>query len=502
MRTYHNDNQRTGLNLAEIDLTLSTVHHKTFGRQYTLFLDGKVHTQPLYVSNLAIPGKGMHHVVYVATEHDTVYAFHPNAGNILWRVSLLEPGETPSDRRNCDQVVPEIGVTSTPVIDRKAGPHGTIYVVAMSKGLAGKYHQRLHALDLATGAEQFGGPVEITATYPGTGDDSRNGVVVFDPAHYKERASLLLAQGIVYTSWSSHCDILPYTGWVIGYDRLTLARTRVFNFTPNGNGGSIWGSGCGPAEASGGNLFFALANGTFDTTLNAGGFPLRGNYGNAFVKLSPENGRLTVRDYWTMYSTVSQSVVDLDLGSGGVLLLPDLKDASGNTVSLGVGGGKDRHLYVFDRLRMGKFNPRGNITLYQELPNSLAGPVFGVPAWFNGTVYVGAVHDVIRAFKMKSARLSEVAASTTPTAFGYPGAIPSISANGTSNGIVWAVENDDPAVLHAYNAQNLGHELYNSEQAPGGRDRFGPGNKFITPTIANGKVFVGTSNGVAVFGLF
>ncbi len=500
--TYHNDNLRTGQNLTEVFLTPSSVRASTFGKLYTVAMDGKVDAQPLYVSKLAIPGKGTHNVVFAATEHDSVYAFDARNGSIIWRRSLLKSGETTSDARDCEQVVPEIGITSTPVIDRTAGPHGTIYVVAMSKEPGVRYHQRLHALDLATGAEQFGGPVEITASVPGTGDDSSNGAVVFRPGRYKERASLLLAGGVVYTSWSSHCDIRPYTGWVIGYNRLTLARTSVFNFVPNGSEAAVWGSGAGPAEGPGGFLFFATGNGTFDSTsIDARGFPSRGNFGNAFVKLRPVNGKLAVADYWTMFNSVSESNVDLDLGSGGVLLLPDQKNAAGKTVYLGIGGGKDRHIYVFDRSNMGKYDSRANNTLYQELPNALGGPIFGVPAWFDGNVYFGAVRDVIRAFKVRGARLSSTPSSTTALSYGYPGATPSISANGTRNGILWAVENETTAVLHAYDAQNLGNELYHSNQAPGGRDQVGPGNKFVTPTVTNGKVFVATAKGVTVFGL-
>ncbi|MBV9226249.1 MAG: RICIN domain-containing protein, partial [Acidobacteriaceae bacterium] len=254
------------------------------------------------------------------------------------------------------------------------------------------------------------------------------------------------------------------------------------------------------AADAAGNLFFSVGNGTFDTTLNAGGFPSRGDYGNAFVKLTRSSGTLQAADYWTMDNSVAESSRDEDLGSGGLTLLPDLTDAQGNTRHLGTGAGKDGNVYVFDRDNMGKFDPVNNSTLYQELPGGLRGGEFGSPAWFNGTVYYGAVGDVIRAFQVNAATLNASPSSTTPTAYGYPGATPAISANGTSNGILWAVENSSPAVLHAYDATNLAHELYNSNQAGGARDQFGPGNKFITPTIADGRVFVGTTNSVAVFG--
>jgi hypothetical protein len=213
-------------------------------------------------------------------------------------------------------VTPEIGITATPVIDPSAGPHGTIYVVAMSKDGLGNYFQRLHALDLTTGAEEFGGPVTIDASFPGTGDNSAGGMVVFDPAQYKERPGLLLSRGTIYTLWSSHCDIRPYTGWIIAFNQTTLARTGVLNITPNGEGGAIWAAGAGPAADSQGNVYFLAGNGTFDTTLNADGFPSMGDFGNAFIKVSPTEP-LHVADYFTMHDTVAESKADKDLGSGG-----------------------------------------------------------------------------------------------------------------------------------------------------------------------------------------
>jgi hypothetical protein len=440
-------------------------------------------------------------VLFLATEHDSVYAFDADTGAAYWQVSLLRPGEATSDSRGCNQVVPEIGITGTPVIDRSAGPHGTLYAVAMSKDTNGAYHQRLHALDITTGAEQFNGPAAVQATYPGKGDNSSNGTVVFDPKQYKSRPGLLLVNGVVYTSWGSHCDIRPYTGWTIGYNELTLAQTSVFNFAPNGEGAAVWGAGGGAAADANGTLFFQLANGTFDPTLSGGGFPGMADYGNAFVKLSVSGGSPTVQDYWTMFNTVSESNADEDLGSGGVLLIPNVLDGNNNIRHLGIGVGKDGDVYMFDRDNMGKFNPNGNTTLYQEIVSGLGGSEFASPAWFNGSVYFGAVGDVIRAFKMTAARLAPIPSSTSSTSFVYPGTTPSISANGAANGILWAVENTSPAVLHAYDPGNLGTEFYNSNQAANNRDHFGNGNKFITPMIANGKVYVGTPNSVAVFGL-
>jgi hypothetical protein len=494
--TYHNDVARTGQNLTETTLTPGSVNAANFGKLGFYPVDGRVDAEPLYAANVAVPGNGTHNLLIVPTEHGSVYAFDADSGATIWQVSTLKSGETSSDDRGCQDSAPEIGVTSTPVIDRTSGPSGAVFVVAMSKS-SSTYHQRLHALDLALGTELVGGPVDIQATYPGTGDNSHNGSVVFDPGQYTERSALLLLNGVIYTGWASHCDIRPYTGWIMGYDESTLAQTSVLNVTPNGNEGAIWMAGAGLAADSSGNIYFLDANGDFDTNMNASGFPGNGDYGNAFMKLSTSGG-LAVADYYEMENEASENGSDTDLGSGGALLLPDLSDGAGHTLHLAVGAGKDDDLYVVNRDSMGKFN--SNINIYQELPGALPGGVWSTPAYFSNTVYYGSVGSPIQAFTITNAKLSTTATAKTANSFGYPGATPSISANGTSNGIVWAVENSSPAVLHAYNAANL-NELYNSNQASGGRDHFGAGNKFITPMIANGKVFVGTPNGVAVFGL-
>ena len=496
--TYHNDNGRTGQNLNESILTTSNVTSAKFGKIGFDSTDGLVDGEPLYASVVTVPGNGTHNLLIVASEHDTVYAFDADSGTTIWHTSMLKSGETTSDTRSCGQVSPEIGVTSTPVIDRSSGPNGAVYVVAMSKN-GSTYHQRLHALDLALGTELFSGPVDIQATYPGTGDNSNGTSVVFDPAQYKERSGLLLLNGVIYTGWASHCDIRPYTGWIIGYSESNLTQTSVLNVTPNGNEGAIWMAGAGLAADNSANIYFLDANGDFDTTLDANGFPKDGDYGNAFMKLSTSGGKLSVADYFEMDNEASENGSDTDLGSGGALVLPDLSDGAGHTMHLAVGAGKDSNLYVVNRDSMGKFSS-GNNNVYQELAGKLPGGVWAMPAYFNNTVYYGSVSSPIQAFTITNAKLSSTAAAHTANSFGYPGTTPSISANGSSNGIVWAVESSSPAVLHAYDAGTL-NELYNSSQASGGRDQFGNGNKFMTPMIVNGKVFVGTPNGVAVFGL-
>jgi hypothetical protein len=498
--TYHNDNARTGKNLNETTLTLANVNATSFGKLFVIATDGKVDAQPLYLPNLNTPSHGTHNILYVASEHGTVYGVDADTGSAVWQVSTLLSGEKPSDDQGCSQVTPEIGVTATPVIDSSAGPHGTIYVVAMSKDGSGNYHQRLHALDVTTGAEQFGGPQEIQASFPGKGDNSSGGSVAFAPGKYEERAGLLLVNGIVYTAWTSHCDSRPYTGWVISYDQNTLAQVSVLNVTPNGSEGAIWMAGAGPAADTSGNVYLLDANGVFDATLDARGFPNQGDFGNAFLKISTNNKQLAVADYFEMFNQASENAADADLGSGGALVLPDLNDSTEKARHLAVGAGKDGNIYLVDRDAMGGFNPKSN-NIYQQVSGALSGGVFSMPAYFNNTLYYGAVNDRVKAFAISQARLATAPSSLTSHKFPYPGATPSISANGTSNAILWVAENDDPAVLHAYDATNLATELYNSAQADDDRDELSEGNKFIVPTVVNGKVYVGTINGVGVFGL-
>lgn len=493
--TYHNDVARTGQNLEEKILTLANVNTKTFGKIGFLTTDGLVDAEPLYVSNLSISGRS-YNVVFVADEHDFVYAFDADNLQRLWRVSVLGAGETPSDDRRCGQVTPEIGITSTPVISLR-GQGGVIYLAAMSKDKNGNYFHRLHALDITSGAELPGSPTAIEASFP-----NLHGVTTFDPKQYKERASLLLLDGIVYTSWASHCDEGEFTGWIIGYHAETLKQANVLNVTANGNDGAIWMSGAGPAADQQGNIYLLDGNGTFDEKLDSCGMPVNGDFGNAFLKLSIQAGKLSVADYFNMHDTQAESGRDEDLGSGGALVLPDLQDASGHTWQLALGAGKDRRIYVVDRNDMGKFSHKKNIRIYQEIDHVLTGPVFSMPAYFNNTVYFAAVNDTMKAFSISSAKLLPTPASKTSAHFAYPGATPSVSADGSANGIVWAVEarGSEAGILHAYDASNLANELYSSSGRTHSRDSFSD-NKFITPMIANGRVFVGTLTGVAVFGL-
>ena len=496
--TYHYDIARDGLNANETVLTPSNVTPSKFGLLMLLPVDGKVDGQPLYLSNLTAGGQPRN-VVYVVTENDSVYAFDADSGAQIWKTSILGANETTSGDRGCSQITPQIGITSTPVIDRSAGPNGAIFVVGMSLDQSGAYHQRLHALDVTNGTELANSPSEIHASYPGSGANSSAGNVIFDPGQYAERAGLLLLNGVIYLGWTSHCDTEPYTGWLMGYNESTLAQSSVLNLTPNGSEGSIWMAGAGLAADSSGNIYFLDANGTFDTTLNANGFPSSGDFGNGFLKVSTAGGTLAVADYFESNNTVNESGEDLDLGSGGALVLPDLTDSSGAVHHLAVGAGKDQNIYVVNRDSMGKFNAQNNNAIYQEITGAIGG-VWSMPAYFNNTVYYGAVSDTLKAFSIANAKLATTASFASVTSFPYPGTTPAISASGTTNGIVWAVENSSPAVLHAFNATNL-QELYNSSQAANSRDQFGNGNKFITPVVVNGKVYVGTPSSVAVFGL-
>jgi hypothetical protein len=508
--TYHNDNARSGQNLFETALTPATVNQTHFGKIAFYATDGKIDAQPLIVSNLPVGNVGRN-VLYVATEHDTVYAFDADSGAQIWTSSMLLSGETPDGTHSCNSIVPEIGVTSTPVIDRNLG---VIYVVAASNG-GNNVYQRLHALSLTTGQEMLGGPTTISATYS---DPAVGSTLEFDGGTYVERAALLLANGKIYTSWSSHCDNQPYASWVIVLDASTLQVTHTFNAEPSGTGqASFWNSGAGPNADAAGNVYLLSANGLFGTTLDASGFPANRSYGNSFIKLAPpaqDSNKLTLTDYFSMFDTLSESNGDLDLGSGGGLLLPDLTDGNGQVRHLILGGGKDSEIYVVDRDNMGKYNASDNSQIWQELenafPNSTNG-LYGCPAYFNNRVYFGPTGDAIHAYTITAAKLSSTSAMQTTNTFPYPGVTSSISANGTLNGIVWAIENSaTQGVLHAFDANNLSTEMYNSNQA-GTRDAFGPGSKFNPPTVANGKVYVttqvdltnnptGAKEGVAVYG--
>jgi len=418
--TYHNDTMRTGQTLSETALTPSNVNATSFGKLRVLAADGNVDAAPLVVDDLSIGG-ATRTVVYIASEHDSVYAYDADSGAVLAQVSLLGNGETPSDDHGCPQVSPEIGITSTPVIDRAAGPNGTLFVVTMSKDASGNYHQRLHALDLLTLQDRLS-PMEVQAQAPGSGPDAVGGQLTFEPGQYKERGALLRVQGQIFTVWASHCDGPRYNGWIMAYNETALAQTMVLNLTPNGLAGAIWNV-AGLAADSTGALYASVANGTFDTTLDANGRPSQQDYGNSALRISA-NGSLSITDYFTSWNTVALSDQDVDFGSGSALLLPDQTDSSGNTRHLLLVGNKDGSLFLLDRDHLGGFNASQN-QMYQQL--TLGGGVWSAPAYFDGNVYVGDAGGSLKAYALSQALLPSTPSSETSIHFSYPGAFPAVS---------------------------------------------------------------------------
>ncbi len=496
--THHNDNARTGQNLTEAILTPANVNSNTFGKLATFSTDGIAHASPLYVANVNVPGVGIRNVVYVSTEHDSVYAFDADAAAgaaPLWHVSFINPsaGITTvpnTDTGECCDIAPEIGITGTPVIDASSK---TLYVVAKTKEGSSTYVQRLHALDIATGAEKFGGPVVIRASLPGSGVGSVSGTLSFDPLHENQRTALLLNNGIVYFGFGSHGDNEPYHGWLLGYNATTLQQVLAYSSTPNGEGGGIWQSGGGLVMDAAGNFFFATGDGTFDA--NASGT----DYGDSFVRLSTSG---TVLDYFTPHDESTLDLNNLDLDAGGMILLPDQPGAHPHLL---VSAGKNGSVYLVDRDNMTHFhstdqNPQTLVNVFPfgtPLPGNYSSPVY-----FNGTVYFAPVADVLQAFKLTNGLLSTTPTSTSPQAFAYPGGALSISANGTGNAILWAVQKNGTAAgtLRAYDATNISRELYNSDQA-GTRDTLDVAAKFSIPLVVNGKVFVASTSKLTVFGL-
>jgi len=494
--TYQYDTSRAGANVNESVLNTTNVTATQFGKLFSYPVDGVLYGQPLYLPNVTIPQKGIHDVVYVATEHDSVYAFDAdnNSGANtapLWQVSFLNAAAgvttVPYQDTGCSQITPELGITSTPVIDPQSG---TIYVVAMTKEVSGSatnYVQRLHALDATTGAERPGSPVTIQASVPGTGEGGTT--IVFRAKDYKQRAGLVLWNGTIYTAWASHCDIGEYHGWLIAYDAKTLQQTAVYNNTPNGNEASFWAGGAAPAVDSAGNMYMVGGNGTFDAMGNGP------DVGESYLKLSTSGG-LALADFFTPFNYASLNGADLDVGSAGVALLGD-EAGSSQHPHLMVGAGKEGRIYLLDRDHLGKLQSGSDSQIVQSIPGNIGG-LYGNPAYFNKTIYLCGAGDYLKAFPVSSAHMNTTPSSQSAVSFSYPGCVPAISANGTSNAIVWMVEAS--GILHAYDATNLATELYNSNQNKN-RDALGTAVKFSVPTVINGKVYAATQNSLAVYGL-
>ncbi len=492
--TYHVDLARTGLNPQEAVLTPANVNQAQFGKLFSYAVDGQIYGQPLYLPNVTIAG-GAHDVVYVATQHDSVYAFDASGKTTdpLWHVNFLNPaaGITTVDSATdfpvpYDDIRPEVGITSTPVIDPSSG---TIYVVAKTKE-NGKFFQRLHALDITTGAEKFGGPVEITAKIPGAGvHNDGNGNVIFDPLINLQRSGLLLLNGVVYLAFASHGDFDPFNGFLLAYDAHSLQQVTAFSPNPDGAGGSIWQSGGAPAVDAAGNIYVVVGNGDFNASTGGRDF------GDSFLRL---NAQLQVQDWFTPFNFQALNDLDKDLGSGGPVLLPDQPSGPPHLI---LDGGKAGTMYLVNRDNMGHVHASDNTQVVQQF--DLPGPLFGVPAVFQDMVYISAVNGPVQAYKISAGQLT--LSSQGSEKFGFPGSSPAVSSNGSSNGIVWTLQVDGfdahtPAILHAYDATDLTHELYNSAQA-GARDAAGSAVKFTVPTVVNGKVYVGGGEQLTVYGL-
>jgi uncharacterized protein YjdB len=509
--TQHNDNSRTGQNLNETQLTPSNVNVSSFGKLFSAPVDGFIYAQPLYVPAVSIAG-AMHNVVYVATEGDSVYAFDADSGTQLWHASVIDTahgataGETTGNIQadldpTCTDMIPQVGITSTPVIDPTAG---TIYVEAKSKEANGTYIHRLHMLDITTGAEKSPGPAVVTATVPGNSDGGTTDT--FNALYQLNRPGLLLVNGNVYLGYGSHCDDTPYHGWLFAYNATTLAQTAVFITTPNGQGqGAIWLSGMGIAADSNGVIFTASGNGNYDAT----------DVGDSVLKLTLSGNTLSLTDYFTPFDQGNDDSSDLDVASVGVLLLPD---QAGNNPHELIAGSKEGTVFVINRDQLTTNNQHycsgctSDPEIVQEFPADAYGnQLYAGPTYWNGTVYINAYNDSVMAYALSNGQVVATPTSSSSETFGFPGVATSISANGTANGILWAVDSSQygvpaeatagPAVVHAYDATNLGNELWNSSMAANNRDQAGDAVKFAVPTIADGKVYVGTQAELDVYGL-
>jgi hypothetical protein len=500
--TYHNDLARDGVNNQEYALSAATVTTSTFGKLFSCAVDGAIYTQPLWVPNLTVNG-ATHNVVLVATQHDSLFAFDADSSPcvMLWSANLIDAnhgagaGETsvPSGPAGYlvgsggGDIMPEVGVTGTPVIDPSTD---TLYVVSKSMNSAGtEFYQRFHAIDITTGNEKFGGPANIgpSITFPGTGDGGAT--VSFNARQQNQRPGLALVDGVVYVAWASHEDTLPYYGWVVGFNASSLAVTNVLNVSPNVQYGGIWMSGGAPAADNNNHLYLITGNATFDA--NNAGAP-NNDYGDSFLQLTES---LAITSYFTPSDEVSDAENDFDFGSGGTAVVLNVN--SGAIKHLVIGGGKDGNLYLLNGDVMGGM---GDANSRQHF--FIGGAIFATGAFWNNNFYIAPTAGSLEAFSFDAATnlFGTGATSTSTTVYSFPGTTPSVSATGNSNGIVWALDNTlyctsqspgcGPAVLHAYSAANLSTDLWNSGMEAG--DAAGNAVKFTVPTVANGKVYVGT----------
>jgi hypothetical protein len=487
--TYHNDNARTGQYTKETVLTPANVNATTFGKKFSQPVDSYVYAQPLFVPGLKVGGK-THDVVFVVTENDSVYAFDADAaGPVLWHTNV-GMALSCSDLNDCGDLVPGAGITGTPVIDPSTQ---TMYLVALSKDSAG-FHHRLHAIDLTTGAEKFGGPVDVAPTAPGTGANSQNGTVQFDPGTHYQRCALLLAGGVVYVGIGSNAESnTDNHGWVVGYGAGDLKPTMTLCTSPNDNWVSVWQSGGGLASDSAGYVYLETANGTFDA--NTGG----SDWGDSALKID-STGRVV--DYFTPFNQAAMSSADIDFGSANPVLLPDQAGPIAHEL---LASGKPGILYLVNRDAMGHYQSGSDSQIVQSVPafpntSGVTSGIFSSPAYWNANLYVSGMGGGVEAFALTAGKLSTSPTSQTSAQFGFPGATMSVSSNGTTAGIVWVLDGS-AGVLYAYDATNLATELYDTTQASGGRDTPGQPVKFAVPTVASGHVYVGTQTELDVYGL-
>ena len=507
--TWRYDVSRTGQNTAETALTPKNVNSTSFGKLYSYAVDGYVYAQPLYLAGVSMAGVA-HNVVFVATQHDSVYAFDADLNQQLWKASLLDAAHgaasgattVPSGDIASSDIVPEIGITGTPVIDSAAG---TLYVVSKTKE-SGAYVVRLHALDVLTGNEKPSSPVVIKAQVPGSGTGAVNGSVAFQPQWELQRTGLLLLNGNVFIGFGAHGDNGPYHGWLFSYNASTLQQVAVFNSSPNGRGNGIWESGEGlAADVVNGVPRLFIVTGNFFSSGNGPSyptFPYTGpqNYSNAVIRFDITNGGFLISDQWTPFDSDSLSATDQDQTSGGVLLLPD--QAGPNTHEM-VQVGKNGRIEVIDRDNLGGFN-----TTYNAVAQEIGGQVSGLwstPAYWNGNVYFWGSGDYLKQFPLTAGRLA-----ATPSAKGaaqslFPGSSPVVTSNGSANGVLWAIRSDgytsgSPAILYAHDATNVANLLYASSQNST-RDAAGKAVKMAVPLAVNGKVYVGAQGEVDVYGL-
>jgi hypothetical protein len=474
--TYHNDLSRDGVNTQEYALNTSNVKAATFGKRFACAIDASAYAQPLWVASAAIGG-GTHNVLVAATVHNTVYAFDADASpcQTYWSKSLMASGETwvSSTDVNSTDLAPDIGIVGTPVIDPGTN---TIYVVSKSKNGA-TFHQRLHALSLIDGSEKFNGPQEINFS---------SGGATFNPLTQNQRAGLALVNGVVYIAWASHGDVPTYYGWIVGYSASSMALVSVFNDDPGSGYGGIWMSGGAPAADSNNNLYVITGNGIFDGSTQ---------FGDSFLKLSTGSS-MGVLSYFSPSDQATLNSTDQELGSGGAAILID--QPSGPVPHLVVGGGKEGKLYLLNRDNLGGNNGTDSGAVQSFVAGNA---IYATPAFWQNTLYLGLAFDHVKAFSFNttSDTFNTAPASQSASTFGYGGSTPSVSSQGSSNGIVWGIENAGTAVLHAYDATNLGTELWNS--ATNSADQAGQAVKFTVPTVANGKVYVGTATQISVYGL-